>query len=259
MVPYFQLPDLPWLNVTPFTYLVLIGLVCGYQFAQYRAQQYGVGKGIIREMTIFAAVPGLIGSDLLQPLFYRPRSLAQDPWLMLRFFDGMSSFAGFLSFGLALAIYLRIRRPPVHWLVLADIAFQGGVVFWIFGRLGCTVTHDHPGLRSNFILAVQYPEGGRHDLGWYDFLFTTFIIFPISVAIHRSRQFAGTQVAVISLLYATFRIFADTLRVNEIRYFHWAPGQISALVLLVVGYWAAARVKKMAIPLPKPSQGPPPK
>jgi hypothetical protein len=42
--------------------------------------------------------------------------------------------------------------------------------------LGCTIDHDHPGIHSHFILAVKYPDGARHDLGFYEWLFTIGLI-----------------------------------------------------------------------------------
>ena len=35
----------------------------------------------------------------------------------------------------------------------------------MFGRMGCSIAHDHPGLESDLWFAVQYPHGGRFDLG----------------------------------------------------------------------------------------------
>ena len=38
--------------------------------------------------------------------------------------------------------YGRTRRP---WLPMADLLAQALVVGWVFGRLGCTLVHDHIG------------------------------------------------------------------------------------------------------------------
>jgi len=56
----------------------------------------------------------------------------------------------------------------------------GLAVGWVFGRLGCTTAHDHPGRHTGFLLAVRYPDGPRFDLGLYEFVFTlilTIVLF----------------------------------------------------------------------------------
>ncbi len=35
---------------------------------------------------------------------------------------------------------------------------------WVFGRIGCALVQDHPGVWSSSWLAVQYPGGSRYDL-----------------------------------------------------------------------------------------------
>jgi len=47
----------------------------------------------------------------------------------------------------------------------ADLVASAFPLSWVFGRSGCSLAHDHPGMLSNAWFAVQYPGGGRFDLG----------------------------------------------------------------------------------------------
>ena len=108
----------------------------------------------------WALVAGLLGSHVLV-LLTEPSASARGVGSVVEFWSGMSSFGRFFGALLGLAIYFR-GRP---WLVEADILMQALVVGWVFGRLGCTLVHDHVGAPSAFPLAIRFPDGPRHDLG----------------------------------------------------------------------------------------------
>ena len=121
---------------------------------------------------------------------------------------------------------------------------EGFVVAWIFGRLGCSIVHDHPGVRTTFFLGVRYPDGTRHDLGLYEFLFTVFVLLPASLWIHRSGRTPGSQFAWFAILFGLFRLAFDYLRVGEDRYLGWTPGQYASLALLASGLLLLRHLRK---------------
>jgi phosphatidylglycerol:prolipoprotein diacylglycerol transferase len=130
---------------------------------------------------------------------------------------------------------------------MADIFVQGLTVGWIFGRLGCTVVHDHPGKLSDFFLAVNYPEGARHNLGLYEFLYTLLVLLPAILFVHRRVPYRpGIYVAIVSLLYGAVRFPLEFLRLPETdpRYGGLTFAQYSSLFLVGLGLWLLARPTK---------------
>ena len=119
------------------------------------------------------------------------------------------------------AQYAFIRFPiaafsaAVHWrgprLVLGC---SGLVVGWVFGRLGCTLVHDHIGKLSDFALAIRFPDGARHDLGFYELLYTVLVLVPAVIWLNRLPRRPGTAICLIPLLYAPARFLGDFLRVS---------------------------------------------
>jgi phosphatidylglycerol:prolipoprotein diacylglycerol transferase len=108
------------------------------------------------------------------------------------------------------------------------------MVGWYFGRLGCTLAHDHLGGYTDFMLAVHFPDGPRHDLGWYEWLYTvglTLLVF----CIRRKPVSPGVLVGLVSCAYAPVRFGLDFLRVEDIRYGGLTPGQYFSVALLVFG------------------------
>ena len=103
-----------------------------------------------------------------------------------------------------------------------DIAGSAFPLAWVFGRMGCSIVHDHPGALSNAWFAVKYPpsqlaEGfhGRYDLGLYEMILT----IPLAVACHvlwkrQPKRANGFYVGLTLTLYAPVRFVLDFLRVQ---------------------------------------------
>jgi len=172
---------------------------------------------------------------------------------LLKVWKGLSSFGGFIGgiFGFLLFIYVKkVRSPLLH----AECILQGLVLGWIFGRLGCTVIFDHPGQFSNFFLAFQQPAGARHNLGFYEFLFTLLILLPATLVLHHLKVRPGTYSAAVLLLYTPVRFFLDFLRVGveqngDIRYLGLTPGQYGSLILFMLGVVIAMTLIKTPSPI----------
>ena len=65
----------------------------------------------------------------------------------------------------------------------------------VFGRLGCTLVHDHVGSRSEFLLAIRFPDGARHDLGLYELLYTVAVLVPAVVRSTTTRPWRSSASA----------------------------------------------------------------
>lgn len=234
MIPYYELKEIMLPGGHPvavFGGLVAIGILVGAVYAERRARAVGVPVGEVPGAILSAVVPGLIVAHLVAVL---PHEEAWRPDVLLRFWDGMSSFGGLAGALLGLgAYYWRVRRP---WLATADLLSEALVVGWVFGRLGCTLVHDHVGRLSDSMLAVTFPDGARLDLGLVEWLYTVAVLVPALGVLVRRRRAAGTSVVVLALLYAPFRFVADFLRQTDLpgpdpRWLGLTAAQYGCLVL----------------------------
>jgi phosphatidylglycerol:prolipoprotein diacylglycerol transferase len=121
----------------------------------------------------------------------------------------------------------------------ADSLAYGLAFGWLFGRLGCFTAHDHPGRFSHFFLAVQYPEGARHDLGLEEALWALGMSL-LFLLLSRRRQPLGLYVSLLSIGYAPVRFGLDFLRVTDLpgsdpRYFGLTPAQYGTFFVLAAG------------------------
>ena len=244
MVPYLDVAPLRlggFLTLQPFGVLVVIGCVVGYAVGRWHAGRVGVDPQVFRRLTLWILVPAFLLAHWVSLLAYYPGAVWQDPLSLLRIHTSLSSAGGLLGAALGAVSYWALygHHTGLSLRTAGDAVAVGWTVGWFFGRLGCTLAHDHPGLPSDFWLAVPYPDGPRHDLGLYEWLYTiglNLLVFAI-----RGRPLPpGTLMGLVAVGYAPGRLLLDYLRAADIRYAGWTPGQYFSVALLLFGLWMLA-------------------
>lgn len=229
-------PPVPF-SIKPFGTLVATGVYLGAYLAVRQGKKVGLDERALTSFIFWVVGVGFIGGHVLNTLFYFPERVLSDPLDLLRVWNGLSSFGGFIG-GIA-GVFLwrwRYKTPVLPYVDMIASAFP---VAWVFGRSGCSVAHDHPGVRSAAWFAVQYPGGGRLDLGLYEMLLT----IPLAVAflwLRRKPRPWGFYAATMSIAYAPTRFALDFLRARDVvepdaRYASLTPAQWACLPLLVFG------------------------
>jgi len=249
LIPWFELrpweipfPIIHTLKLQPFGLLVAIGILLGSRVAEWRAEKTGVPRYAIADFLVYTIVIGLVSCYFLNALFYKPEDLVEifkDPSQLFKKYLGLSSYGGFLG-GIGAALWYR-HKKQMSIIVLGDIFCFAFPFAWIFGRSGCFVVHDHPGVVSHFFLAVDnYNNEGlpRHDLGLYEMLWSL-AIAPLFLWLGQKPRKRGFFMVVLPLLYAPIRFFLDFLRETpdhggDVRYFGFTPAQYSSIVFVLI-------------------------
>ncbi|HEY2773460.1 MAG TPA: prolipoprotein diacylglyceryl transferase family protein [Candidatus Binatia bacterium] len=234
--------------------LVVTGVLVGHRVVLRLAAARGIDVAEMRAAAAWALVAGFIGAHVVDTVFYHPEKIAADGVVaLLKIWDGISSYGGFLGALVGVGFYFfRLKKS---WWPHADILMQGLVFGWIFGRLGCTLASDHPGTLTSFPLAFAYPTGARHNLGFYELLFTVLVLVPAILALHARERSAGYRpgiyTAAIAALYAPARFLMDFLRATDLphsdpRVYGLTAAQYISVVVFVL---ALALLRKSARPL----------
>ena len=254
MIPYISFG--PWhlgpFTIYPFGIMVGLAILVGAAVAQRRAEKLGIDPKLFSEAVIWLFVGGFVMAHWVSVLLYFPERVLRNPLELLKLWKGISSFGGFLGGVSALILYIKWKDLP-FWTTLDAVAY-GLVVGWVFGRGGCSLAHDHPGKCTNFPLAVKFPGWGlpcpdnyaaRHDLGFYELLFTLVLAASV-VVLNRKKRFTGFTLAFLCLAYAPVRFMLDFLRVGDRTYLGLTPGQYFSIALLGAG--ALVLVKRYNAP-----------
>jgi phosphatidylglycerol---prolipoprotein diacylglyceryl transferase len=249
MIPYVTAPPffIGDVAVQPFALLVSAGILVAHFLLLARASRAGLIRGWAAEMSLAMVICGFAGAVLFK-LLYRPELIATVGWTgALRNFPGISSFGGLFG---ALAggwSYLLARRVSgadrLRYFDAVGFSFPFG---FSFGRLGCTLAHDHPGLRSDSgWLTVAFPDGARYDLGLLELL-SLIVTGAMFVWLDRQPRPPGFFAATMLLLYGPFRVALDRLHVDPPRYAGlsvdmWAGGAITLAGLFL---WQRSRTAR---------------
>jgi phosphatidylglycerol---prolipoprotein diacylglyceryl transferase len=245
MIPYFRQPSfsLGPLTIHAFGVLVACAVVLGTAILQRRARAEGLRDADSSRFVTWILAGGFVGAHLVDRFVYFPRETLRDPLSILRFWEGLSSFGGFLGGTTgSLLFFHRHASPGTPW-KYADSFAYAFPFGWILGRLGCFVAYDHPGRETHFLLAQRYSDGVvRHNLGLEEALYTVAIAGLFAV-LGRKPRFTGFFVACLLIVYAPFRFTVDFLRIVDVRYAGLTPGQYGCLALLALGLaiWRARR------------------
>jgi phosphatidylglycerol:prolipoprotein diacylglycerol transferase len=272
-IPWFELH--PWeipfplighLKLQPFGLLVAIGILLGSRVAEWRGEKTGVPRYMVADFLVYTTVIGLILCYFLNALFYKPEDLLailHDPTQLWKKYLGLSSFGGFFG-GTAAALWYR-HKKKISLLVMGDIWCFALPFAWAICRSGCFSVHDHPGVPTDFFLAVDNYNGEgipRHDLGLYEILWAL-AVAPLFLWLARKPRPRGFFMAVLPMIYAPVRFMLDFLRETpehggDVRYFGLTPGQYASVVVLLAGIGVAIRIARGPEPTLMLSGEPPP-
>jgi len=232
-LPFFTLPwpDLG-IPIQQFGVIVAIGMIIGATVLRRYAARHEVRDDDVRGLLTWVIVSGFAGMHVFDVLLYQRAELARDPLLLLRFWDGISSWGGFVGGAIGYAWFVRRRR--LAWGLMADTAIVGLVVAFSIGRIACSVVHDHVGAATDFALGIDYPRAflaqhgllaefaghtgpviRAHNLGLYELLYLIPVnIVVLGLAFGRRRLPAGFLAVLAGALYAPVRFFLEYLRLD---------------------------------------------
>ncbi len=254
LIPYIDIPVLPIFgdfSIKPFGTLVAIGVWVGTEIIRRLGERYGLDAKALSSFVLYLLVGGFVGGHVFDTIFYHPEHIAESPVSLLRIWDGQSSFGGFTGAFLGLLWWRhKFHRSALAYADVVASAFPSG---WVFGRSGCSVAHDHPGMLSQSWIAVKYPGGARFDLGLYEMLLTIPLAITFLVLMKRRRP-PGFFLGIMCMAYAPSRFALDFLRIQpqenvhlaDPRYGSLTPAQWGCLLLLAVGMVLAYRAGKLA-------------
>ena len=236
MIPYFEQPELSLgpMTVHAFGVLVACGVFLGARILQQRAAVRGLPRREVARFVNWILLGGFLGAHLFDRLVYFPAQTISAPLSVVRFWEGLSSFGGFIGGTLGALLFFRRHAAPNTAWDYVD-AFSYAFPFaWVLGRLGCFVAYDHPGRPTGFILGQVYRDGVvRHNLGLYEAIYTAGIVVVFGI-LGRRPVFSGFYLGLFLVLYSPFRFAIDFLRIIDVRYRGLTPGQYGCVALLVL-------------------------
>jgi len=231
MIPNLSIPSINVFGLFEIHFVaicVILAIITACELSDRRAKQIGLNRKIIVDGILWILIAGVFGAHWVLVASEHPEQIFKNPIILLYFWKGISSYGAFVGVALAAIIYFRIKQ--VNFLTYLEALLFGFVPAWIIARLACTIAFDHPGLASDFFLAMQDNSGiVRHNLGFYEMLLTIFITI-ILYRLRNFRPFDGFHIVLIILLYTPSRFFLDTLRITDNAFSGFTVGQYFSIL-----------------------------
>ncbi len=296
LIPYLDVPELPLPfigtileklgqhvdprhppSIKPFGTLVAFGVYLGSVIALRHAKQRGIDPKKMSDFIFWTIGLGFVGGHVFDAIFYHPGHLVSDPLYIVKLWDGLSSYGGFLGAVIGAFAWKASRKESM--LSMVEIINSAFPLAWVFGRMGCASVHDHPGHVSDAWFAVRacgpfeqpqgvftcwpYPQGGstgRFDLGLYEMVLS----IPLAIAFlwlwHKKPiRPNGFYTGWMCVAYAPVRFCLDFLRERENdlaagdpRYGGLTPAQWACFGLLAMGIFFLRVAKRGEATLGQP-------
>jgi phosphatidylglycerol:prolipoprotein diacylglycerol transferase len=278
MIPYFPQPEVHLfgpITIHAFGAIVALSVIVGWQMTVARARTKGLDPELFQDLLLYVVLSGFVAAHLYSVLAYFPRQAVEDPLLLLKFWEDISSFGGFAGGLLGLWLFFRFKARDVDAagrLLSLDVIAYVFPFAWAIGRIACTVAHDHPGTVTAFPLGISlkspeaqayiasfYREAGRlaelpppaelvkkafHDLGWYEFLYMACLMVPAFLVLDRKPRPPGFFLIAFPLFYVPARFFLDFLRIGDARYFGLTPGQYAGIPVFLAALYFTVRITR---------------
>ena len=278
MIPYFPQPEYHLfgpVTVHAFGAIVALSVIVGWRMAVARSRTKGLDPELFQDLLLYMVLSGCVVAHLYSVLAYFPREAMEDPLLLLKIWENISSFGGFAGGLLGLWLFFRFKARDVD--AAARLRYLDVIAYvfpfaWAIGRMACTVAHDHPGTVTTFPLGISlkspgaqayiasfYLEAGRlaelpppaelakmafHDLGWYEFLYMSCLMVPAFLLLDRKPRPPAFFLIAFPLLYVPVRFFLDFLRINDARYFGLTPGQYAGIAVSLAAVFLMVRIAR---------------
>ena len=135
LLPYLQFPEIPIpiigklidpqhpATIKPFGMLVALGVYLGAIVAGRRAKERKLDPAVMSQLIFWVVSAGFVGGHVLDAVFYHPARIAKDPLYVIRLWDGLSSYGGFIGAILgALAFDLLDKSGLIDELMKTSVA-----------------------------------------------------------------------------------------------------------------------------------------
>ena len=251
MIPYFDFSTfhLGPLTIHTWGFVVSIGIAVAIFVAYKRGQSLALMTKLsfnyhaILDLAFWIIVFAFLGARLFHVAFYEGAYYSQHLREIIRIDQGgLSSFGGFI--GAAVAFFWYTRRHKMKSWQYADVLMFAWPLGQGIGRLGCFLTHMHPGRLTDAWFAVQYPGGARLDMGLIES--SVLLLYGFIVILFWSRHKLADGFYLISgmIFYGVARFVLDFFRavdlpMSDTRYLGLTPAQYGSILLLASGIFLA--------------------
>lgn len=240
---FFQIGNfsIKWYSV-----LILIGVLFGYELAEYEGKKHDISKDFMFNMTFSAVIAGLIGARLYYVLF-NFELYSHDILSVFRFWEGGLAIHGGLLFGL-IAVYVYCKRFNMKFIKVLDIVVVSLILAQAIGRWGNFFNSEAHGaattmamLKSHgiipeFVINGMNINGVYYEPCFYYESIWCLIGFVIMLIIRLQKKLKiGTLTSFYLMWYGAGRFIIEGMRTDSLMLAGFKAAQIVSIIMFIAG------------------------
>jgi phosphatidylglycerol:prolipoprotein diacylglycerol transferase len=261
------------LHVRWYGLMYVFGFAAGWILGRARARRPDNGKALssesapswqptaVDDMLACAMLGVVLGGRLGYVLFYDLAVYINEPWEILRIWNGGMSFhGGLLGVLAALALFARSRRKS--FLAVTDFVAPLVPPGIFFGRIGNFINGELWGKVSDAPWAVVFPGGGpwpRHPSQLYEAFLEGIVLFALVWVYSAKPRKIGAVSGLFAVGYGLARFGVEFVRMPDMQIgylaFGWLTmGQLLCLPLIGTGLFLLLRHHELPGAPPPPGK-----
>jgi phosphatidylglycerol:prolipoprotein diacylglycerol transferase len=236
-------------------YLVGLGLAWLYVRAFVAKPPHAMTAQGVDDLVFWAFLGVVLGGRFGYVLFYNFHVYAQDPFAILRVWEGGMSFhGGLLGVIVAMAFFAYSRK--LNFLAICDAVAVATPIGLFLGRLANFVNAELYGRVTDVPWAFVFPRAGpmpRHPSQLYEAALEGLLLFVVLWLMGRSEKIRmrhGVLAGVFLIGYALSRIIVETVREPDVQLGYLlggtTMGQWLSVPILFVGVYLVVRRRRTA-------------
>jgi len=228
----------------------VLGFIIGYVIARYliKHKHINLTKEELEEYVLYLAVGLLVGARFFYFVFYNTAIIVQDPFQLIKIWQGGMSFHGGLI-GMLIAGYFFCHKYKKSYYELADMTVIAAVPALFLVRVTNFINGELYGRITTMPWAVDFGDGlARHPSQLYEAA-KNIVIGSVLWTLKDKNLTKGTIFWMFILLYGVLRFFIEFVRQPDeqlgfVLFNALTMGQVLTAIMAIIAIYMLVKWKK---------------
>ena len=221
----------------------ILGFIYFYFFAYSNLKQFNLDKKKPEDLFFYLFISVIIGGRLGYAIFYNLNFYIQNPFEILKVWQGGMSFHGALI-GIILTTIIFAMKKSISIFKLSDLLSVTAPFGIFLGRISNFLNKELVGKPTEFFLSVRYPNEDfyRHISQIYEAIFEGLIpAILLLLFYYKFKVKNGIITSFFLINYGLSRIIIENFRVPDIqvglKFNLLSQGQLLSIPIVILGFY----------------------